>query len=52
MVMYKITVIDSRELIRTDHSYWGSGVEGIFDTFYQVNMQLGVHIVCPLLRIF
>ena len=55
IVVYKITVTNSRELIRTD-SYI-PGVKDLrwyvfFDIFYQVNMQLGVHVVCHLLRIF
>ena len=32
MIMYKITVIESRELTRTD--IWGSGVEMICTYFY------------------
>ena len=43
----KITVIDSRELTKNDT--WGSGVE-YFYFMTQVNMQLGVHAVCYLLR--
>ena len=44
MVVYKITVIDIRELIRIN--ICDSGVEmiciSIFDTIWQVNMQLSV----------
>ena len=54
MIVYKIKVIESRELTRTD--IWGSWDEmifiSIFDNFWQVNVQLSVHVVCYLLRIF
>ena len=54
--MYKITVIDShsRELIRTDYSYLGfrSWDDMYFLHILSSNMQLGVHVVCHLLRIF
>ena len=54
MIVYKITVIESRELTRT--YIWGSWDEiifiSIFDNIWQVNVQLSVHVVCYLLRIF
>ena len=54
MIVYKITVIESRELTRT--YIWGSWDEiifiSIFDNIWQVNVQLSVHVVYYLLRIF
>ena len=54
MIVYTITVIESRELTRT--YIWGSWDEikfiSIFDNIWQVNVQLSVHVVCYLLRIF
>ena len=53
MIVYKITVIESRELTRTYIWDWDEIIFiSIFDNIWQVNVQLSVHVVCYLLRIF